>query len=55
MPPLFGAIALSVLTFEGKPLLNFKNAMSKGVPWGSLIMAAATLTFGTAMTNEKLD
>lgn len=54
MPPLFGAIALSVLTFEGKPLLNFKNAMSKGVPWGSLIMAAATLTFGTAMTNEKI-
>lgn len=53
-PPLFGVIALSVLTYEGKPLLNFSEGMSKGVPWGSLIMAAGTLALGSALSNKDI-
>lgn len=54
LPPLLGAVALSVFTFEGKPLLPFGEAMSKGVPWGSLIMCASTLALGSAMTNKAV-
>lgn len=54
MPPMLGAVAMSVITYEGKPLVNFADAMSKGVPWGSLIMCAATLSLGAAMTNPDI-
>lgn len=53
-PPLLGAVAMSVITHEGKPLLNFKDATSKGIPWASLIMTAGTLTIGSAMTNPEI-
>lgn len=53
-PPLLGAVLLSILTHEGKPLLHFGEAMSKGVPWGSLMMCAATLALGSAMTNQEI-
>lgn len=54
MPPLLGAVALSILTKDGAPLLDFKNAMANGVPWGSLIMCASTLALGAAMTNDDI-
>lgn len=54
MPPLLGVVALSVLTYEGKPLLNFNEAMSKGVSWPSLIMCASTLALGSAITNADI-
>ncbi|MEG1781645.1 MAG: anion permease, partial [Oscillospiraceae bacterium] len=54
MPPLLGAVAMAIITCEGKPLLNFSEATSKGVPWASLIMVAATLSLGSAMTNEEI-
>ena len=50
-PPLLGAVALSMLTEDGRSLLPFGEAMAKGVPWGSLIMCAGTLSVGAAMTN----
>ena len=53
-PPLLGAVALSLIAPEGKPLLSFGEAMSKGVPWGSLIMCAGTLAVGSAMTNNAI-
>lgn len=53
-PPLLGAVALSLIAPEGKPLLPFGEAMSKGVPWGSLIMCAGTLAVGSAMTNGSI-
>lgn len=53
-PPLLGVIALSILTYEGKPLLNFSQAMAKGVPWGALIMAAGTLALGSALSNPDI-
>lgn len=54
MPPLIGVAALSVITFGGKPLLNFGEGMSKGVPWGALIMSVGTLALGSALTNANV-
>lgn len=53
-PPLLGAVALLIITVDRKPLLNFKDAMSKGVSWASLIMTASTLALGSAMTNTDI-
>lgn len=53
-PPLVGASLLCMLTLDGKPLLDFKEAVSKGVDWGSIIMAAGTLALGAAMTNKAV-
>ena len=53
-PPLVGASLLCLLTLEGKPLLDFKEAVSKGVDWGSIIMTAGTLALGAAMTNKTV-
>ena len=53
-PPLVGIVLLSVLTDEGKPLLNLGEAMSKGVSWPSLIMCAGTTVLGAAITNSDI-
>lgn len=53
-PPLVGASLLCLLTLDDKPLLDFKEAMSKGVDWSSVIMAACTLAIGSAMTNKEI-
>lgn len=54
LPPMLGAVALMMLTDEGKPILSFKDALSKGVSWPPLIMTASTLALGSAMTNESI-
>lgn len=54
MPPLLGAVALFLISVDGKPLLDFKEATSKGIPWASLIMVAGTLTLASALTNEEI-
>ena len=53
-PPLVGTVALCLLSVGGAPLMNFKEAMQKGVEWGSVIMAGATLALGSAMTNAEI-
>ena len=54
MPPLLGVIIYSIISFDGKPLLNFTEGMKKGVQWSSIIMAAGTLAIGSAMTNSHV-
>ena len=54
MPPLLGVVLMSIIRVEGKSLLNFNEAMTKGVSWPSLIMAASTLAIGAAMTDKKI-
>ena len=51
MPPLFGIIVLSILKYQGKPLININESMVKGVSWPSIIMASATLALGAC--NDK--
>lgn len=53
-PPLIGVISMSIITISGEPLLNFKEAMSKGVPWSALIMAMGTLALGSALNNPDI-
>ena len=54
MPPLLGAIALCIIRVKGEPLVNVGDALKNGVPWGSLLMCAATLLLGVALTNETI-
>lgn len=54
MPPLLGVVLMSLIRVEGSPLLNFNEAMTKGVSWPSLIMAASTLAIGSAMTDKTI-
>lgn len=54
MPPMLGVILYSIISFDGKPMLNFAEGMKKGVQWSSLIMAAGTLTIGSAMTHPNV-
>lgn len=53
MPPLVGVIALSIISIDEKPLLNFTEGI-KNVPWPALIMTAGTLTLGTAIANDEV-
>lgn len=54
IPPLAGVVVLAIVRLEGKPLLVINEAITKGVSWPSLIMAASTLAIGSALTNEKI-
>lgn len=53
-PPMLGAVAMFIISINGKPLLDFKETLTKGIQWGSVIMAGATLALGTAMTNKEV-
>ncbi|MDO5715189.1 MAG: SLC13 family permease [Tissierellia bacterium] len=53
-PPLLGVVALSVLSEEGKPLLNFSDGMKHGIPWAALVMASGTLALGSALSNPEI-
>lgn len=54
MPPLVGCIILSIATVDGKQVMDFKEATSKGVLWASPIMCAATLALGACLTNGDI-
>ncbi len=53
-PPLIGAVAMMMISVEGKPLLAFGEGMTKGVSWAALMMTASTLALGAAMTNKDI-
>lgn len=54
MPPLFGCILLFVFQVDGERLLNFKEASTKGVLWGSILMTAAATQLGSCLTNPDI-
>ena len=53
-PAVIGVILLCMIQVEGKPLMNFGDAVSKGVPWGAVFMVAATSVLGSALTNSDV-
>lgn len=53
-PPLLGIVLLSVITSDGKSLIDFNESVKKGISWPALIMCAGTLALGAAMTNESI-
>ena len=54
MPPLIGIVVLSISRINDKPLLDINDAMKNGVNWPSLIICAATLALGSALTNNDI-
>lgn len=54
MPPLLGAVLMAIITCDGKPLLDFNAATTKGIPWASVIMTAGTLSLAAAITDENI-
>ena len=54
MPPLLGCIILFVTRVDGKQILNFKEASTKGVLWGSILMTGAATWLGSCMTSESV-
>lgn len=54
MPPLLGTLLLCVIHVNNEPLIKIDEAFKKGVPWGSLIMCAATLALGEAIKSDSI-
>lgn len=54
VPPLIGVSLMFIITIDKKPLLEFKEVMTNGVSWASLVMTASTLAIGFAMTNKEI-
>ena len=54
MPPLLGCIILFLARFEGKQVLNFKDAMTKGVMWGGIFMTGAATLVGGCLTDSSI-
>lgn len=54
MPPLLGCIILFVTKVDGKRILDFKEASTKGVLWGSILMTGAATWLGSCMTHEEI-
>lgn len=54
MPPLLGCIILFIARHEGKPIMNFKEVMTKGVLWASIVMTGAATMLGSALTHNEM-
>lgn len=54
MPPLLGCILLFILQVDGERLLNFREASTKGILWGSILMTAAATQLGSSLTNADI-
>ena len=54
MPPLLGTIILCVVRINDEPIIKVDDAFKNGVPWGSLIMCAATLALGEALKSDSI-
>lgn len=54
MPPLLGCVLLFIFQVDGKRLLDFKEASTKGVLWGSILMTAAATWLGSCLTNPEV-
>lgn len=53
MPPILGTLVLCFIRVDNKPILKIDEAL-KNVPWGSLLMCAATLILGVALTSKDI-
>lgn len=53
-PAIIGVCLLALIQVNGKPLMNFGEALSKGVPWSAVFMVAATSLLGSSLTNETV-
>ena len=54
MPPLLGCIILFIARDKGQPIMNFREVMTKGVLWASIIMTGAATMLGSALTHNGM-
>lgn len=54
MPPILGVLLLCIIRFDNKPIITIEDAFKNGVPWSALMMCAATLVLGVALTNDAV-
>ena len=54
MPPLLGCILFFILRDQGEPILNFQEAVSKGILWAAILMTGAATMLGSALTNNDM-
>ena len=50
-PAMMGICMLSLICYKGKPILNFSEAIVKGVSWKSIMLCSATLALGSFLTS----
>ncbi len=54
MPPLVGCIILFLASADGKQILSFRDGVTKGIMWGSVLMTAAATLIGACLTNADI-
>lgn len=52
--PMVGVCMLCIIHIDKKPLLSFKEAMSNGVVWSSIIICCATVALGSFLTDPDI-
>ena len=54
MSPLLGCILLFITKADGERILNFKEGVTKGILWGSILMTGAATWLGSCLTNADI-
>lgn len=54
VPVLIAIIILCVVEVDGKPIMDYKDAATHGVPWSALIFNAAVLVLSGALVLDKV-
>lgn len=54
VPVMVAIIIMCVVEVDGKPIMDYKNAATHGVPWSALIFNAAVLVLSGALTLEDV-
>lgn len=54
VPVMIAVIILCIWKVDGKPIMDYKEAATKGVPWSALIFNAAVLVLSGTLTLENV-
>lgn len=54
IPPLVGVTVLALIRVDGKPLFDYKRAITKDIPWVTLMFSATLNTVGNALSNKDI-
>lgn len=52
-PPLAGSVLLFMIDIDGKPICDFKMAVTNGVPWGIVFLLGSTVVLSSALTSDQ--
>ncbi|MBQ3552641.1 MAG: anion permease [Clostridia bacterium] len=53
VPAMVGVVLLCAVNIGGKPVMQFRDAITKGVSWSSIMLCAATLAVGKYLTSAE--